>query len=290
MIPAFRILTDSACDLSAADAQALGVGVLPMAVSFSGTAGSTYPPCGDEDYNRRFFARLASGALATTAALSPEQVRAAAEPLLAQGCGVLFLSFSSALSSSFASAWMAARSLRTAYHAPMRVFDTRTGSFGQQMLVRRAVELRDSGASLAETLDALKALRGQVCAWFTLFDLMHVRRGGRISTTTAIVGSLLHVKPLFHVDDAGALAFAGKVRGRVASIRALADRVKESVLPGKSPEIWVGHGDCANDAAILAGILQQELHARVQVHTIGPVTGAHGGPGTLAVFYLGKAR
>ena len=288
----YAILTDSACDLSQDMVQQLGVQVIPLHVTIDG---QTYANTPDEREirNADFFAMMRAGKMATTAAITPQQVLDAAEPLLAAGRDVLFLAFSSALSRTCASARMAARELNEKYagSARMFVFDTLCASLGQGLLVWHAVQAQRAGLSLDELCTKLESLRPQLCHWFTVDDLHHLKRGGRVSAATAIVGSLLNIKPILHVDDEGRLIAVGKTRGRVASMRELVNRMQQTAIAPEHQTVFICHGDCIDDAQALAEMVRQTCHPTdIYINCIGPVIGAHAGPGTLSVFFVGDHR
>ena len=169
------------------------------------------------------------------------------------------------------------------------MIDSLAASAGQGLFVYRAVQNRDRGMSLEENAKALEADILHVCHWFTVDDLVYLKRGGRISRTTALLGTALNVKPVLHVDNEGHLIKMTQVRGRKKSIRRMAEVLGETILPD-SP-VFISHGDCIEDAETLKEILAKEYGKEVTLITwIGSVIGAHSGPGTLALFFMGKVR
>ena len=287
----YEILTDSACDLPAALLQELQVQVLPLLFTLQGREYRNEPD-ERELATREFYARLRAGEMASTSALNTQAFEAAFTPLLEQGRDVLYLSFSSALSGTYQNSCLVAQELRESYPERRVVcVDTRCASMGQGLLVYLAAQMREQGASLGELTAWLQEKIPQLCHWFTVDDLHFLKRGGRVSATTASVGSVLHIKPVLHVDDEGRLVNVDKVRGRKAAIQALLRRCAASAIDISQQTIMISHGDCQADAETLRDLLNTQLHpARILIHTIGPVIGAHSGPGTLALFFLGSRR
>ena len=171
------------------------------------------------------------------------------------------------------------------------VVDSLCASMGQGFLVHQAVKLRDAGETLEDTARKVTDLRLNVVHNFTVDDLGHLHRGGRVSKATAVVGSLMGIKPILHVDDEGHLTSVGKVRGRKASIQALADRMEEQMKGFDNPEVFISHGDCPEDAQTLADMVRTRFGIdTIMIGYIGPVIGTHSGPGTLALFFFGSPR
>lgn len=240
-----------------------------------------------------FYAAMRSGACFTTQQVSPYEFREAVEPLLQAGEDVLHLAFSSHLSGSYQSAMMAAEELREAYpDRKIVVIDTLAASRGQGLLVDYAVNNRDAGMSFEDNAAWVEAHKLQLCHWFTVDDLVYLQRGGRVSKLTAVVGSMLGIKPVMHCDDEGALTLVTKRRGRRASIDALVEKLVTTGLPDiGSQRIYICHGDCLADAEYLAEQITQKTGATdICIYYTGTVIGSHSGPGTLAVFFMGHAR
>ena len=159
------------------------------------------------------------------------------------------------------------------------------------LLVYLAVLKRDGGMPIEENAACLRENIPHLCHWFTVDDLNHLKRGGRVSATTALVGTMLNIKPILHVDDEGHLINVGKVRGRKASIESLLAHMKESAINPSQQTVFISHGDCEEDALTLKKMVEKEFSPkRIEINTIGPVIGAHSGPGTVALFYIGKDR
>ena len=239
-----------------------------------------------------FYDKLRAGALPTTSAANPEDTAALFRTFAEQGKDLLHVAFSSGLSSTSDAAQIAAQMVMEEY--PQRkiiVVDSLCASMGQGFLVHQAVKLRDAGETLEDTARKVTDLRLNVVHNFTVDDLGHLHRGGRVSKATAVVGSLMGIKPILHVDDEGHLTSVGKVRGRKASIQALADRMEEQMKGFDNPEVFISHGDCPEDAQTLADMVRTRFGIdTIMIGYIGPVIGTHSGPGTLALFFFGSPR
>ena len=230
--------------------------------------------------------------VATTSAINPTGWEDAIEPILAAGRNALVITFSSGLSTTYQSAVIAAEELQAKYpERTVRVVDSLCASLGQGLLVWYACQKRDAGMSLDELTDWLEENKFRLCHWFTVDDLMYLKRGGRVSAATALVGTMLQIKPVLHVDDEGHLINVAKARGRKASIEALAKKLGELGLPGENSTVFISHGDCIEDAKLLETMLKERYGVQEAViGYVGAVIGSHSGPGTLALFFLGSHR
>ena len=285
---AYRIITDTCCDFPEAVYEELGLGVVRLNVNFRGEAVNTYT----EEWLKDMFNGLRAGESATTAAANPAEWEAIIEPVLAAGEDALVLVFSSGLSTTYQSAVIAAGELMEKYpDRKVNVVDTLCASRGQGLLVYYACQKRDEGFSLEELTAWCEEKKFNLCHWFTVDDLMYLKRGGRVSAATALVGTMLQIKPILHVDDEGHLVNVAKARGRKASIEALAKKLGETGLPGENDTIFICHGDCIEDAQYLEKLAKEKYGVKnVVIYYVGAVIGSHSGPGTLAIFYLGEHR
>lgn len=286
----YVILTDSSCDMPAKLAEALELSVLPLTLTLDGREYANYLD-GREIGFHEFYDRLRAGGVAVTAAANPESYLAIMEPLLQAGKDLLLLVFSSGLSSTYQSSVVAARELAEKY-PERKIFavDTLCASMGQGLLVALAARKRLAGGSIEEVRDWALEAREHLCHWFTVDDLMFLKRGGRLNAATALVGTALGIKPILHVDSAGKLATVGKARGRQAAIAAMVDRMAaNAVTPVES--VFISHGDCPDDAKTLEKLVRKRFSPKeVVISYVGPVIGAHTGPGVLTLFYLGANR
>ena len=285
----FVLMTDSCCDLSAAMAEEMELAVLPLSVIQEGRTYQNYLDHRDLDPGT-FYARLRAGSMGSTAAANAEAFMEAMTPVLEAGRDILCICFSSALSTTYQSAVIAQQELSGTY--PDRrivVIDSLCASLGQGMLVYLAHRERQKGRTLEEVADFVRRTIPHQCHWFTVDDLNHLKRGGRVSAAAALVGTMLQMKPVLHVDDQGRLIPVSKVRGRKASIRALLERME--ALQIDTETVFISHGDCLEEAEGLAAMIRERFGTReVVINYVGPVIGNHSGPGTLALFFLGKNR
>ena len=284
----YQIITDSASDLPADLIRELDVKCVSLTLNFEGkTMGDSVP-----DDIRALYAALRAGEVATTAAANPEHWRAAIEPVVQEGKDVLVLAFSSGLSTTYQSAVIAAKELEEQYpDRKVNVVDTRCASLGEGLLVWYACKKRDEGLDLDALTAWVEELKPHLCHWFTVDDLMYLKRGGRVSAATALVGTMLKIKPVLHTDDDGHLINMGKVRGRKASIEALVQKALELGLPGENETMFICHGDCIDDARYLEKLVREKCGVKnVFIGYTGAVIGSHSGPGTMALFFLGTHR
>lgn len=287
----FVILTDSSADLSDAMARQLDVQVLPLGFILEGRTYHNYPDNREMDPHL-FYERLRTGDVATTSAVNVEQYTEALEPLLQAGRDVLILAFSSGLSATYSSSLIAVEELRTKYpERKLYTVDTLCASLGQGLLVWYAARERARGRSIEQVRDWAEEHKLNICHQFTVDDLYFLKRGGRVSAATAVVGSMLQIKPVLHVDNEGHLINTGKARGRNASLKALVDRMEQTVTDPTEQTVFISHGDCLEDAHLVEAMVKERFGVKdVYLNYVGPVIGAHTGPGILALFYMGTER
>ena len=287
----FVILTDSSADLGAELVEQMDIQVLPLSFNVQGMTYYNYPDNRDMD-PQSFYHLLRKGELATTAAVNVAQYTEALEPLLQAGKDVLILAFSSGLSATFNSSSVAVTELREKYpERKLYTVDTLCASLGQGLLVYLAAKEREKGKNIDEVRDWVVSHKLSICHQFTVDDLHFLKRGGRISATTAVMGSMLKIKPVLHVDNEGHLVSIGKARGRQASLKALVDRMEQTAIDPKDQTVFISHGDCIQDAELVAQMVKDRFGVqKTYINYVGPVIGAHSGPGTLALFYVGVER
>ena len=285
----FVIYTDSACDLKPDVLKSLNVECIQLSFRFDNE---------DKDYLNNemdintFYNRIKNGETAKTAAINPEGFTAAFKKSLSDGKDILYLGFSSGLSTTYNSSCIAAEDLGKKYPDNKIIcLDTLAASAGQGMLVYLAAKKRDSGADLETVAEYIEGIKFNLCHWFTVDDLVYLKRGGRVSPTVAFVGGMLGIKPILHVDNEGRLISVSKVRGRKASLNALLDKYGEYALKNTEPLVFISHSACQDDAELLKKIISEKYGVNVEIITdVGTVIGAHSGPGTLALFFLGSER
>lgn len=287
----FVILTDSSADLGEELAAQMEIQVLPLSFTIQGATYHNYPDNREMD-PKAFYSLLRQGEPATTAAVNVSQYTQALEPLLQAGKDVLVLSFSSGLSATYNASAMAANELREAYpQRKLYTVDTLCASLGQGLLVWLAAKERAKGKTIDEVRDWVVSHKLSICHQFTVDDLHFLKRGGRISSTTAFVGSMLQIKPVLHVDNDGRLVNIGKARGRHAALKALVDRMEQTAIDPKDQTVFISHGDCEEEAQLVAQMVRDRFGVeQVYLNYVGPVIGAHSGPGTVALFYVGVER
>ncbi len=285
----FVIITDSGCDLSPEILAEWGVPCESLTFRFDGS---------DKEYGNGdisaadFYAKMREGSSAKTAAINSETFKALFEKSLAEGKDVLYLGFSSGLSTTYNSGRMAAADLAEKYpDRKIVTVDTLAASAGQGLLVYFALEKKNAGATIDEVAAYIEEIKLNLCHWFTVDDLVYLKRGGRVSPTVAFVGNMLGIKPVLHVDNDGHLINVSKVRGRKAALAALAERYTALAKDPVNGTVFISHGDCEKDANELADMINKKHGATVKIITdVGPVIGSHSGPGTLALFFIGKER
>lgn len=288
----FWIVTDTACDLPASYAEKVEkFTVMPMYYRMNGQD----HPCvlGDEATWHPFYDALRDGQTATTAQVSTAEYQKVFRQLTDQGESILCIVFSSGLSGTYQAAALAQKMMEEENpRAKILVVDSLCASAGQGLLTHYAIQKRSEGLSLEETAQWLVDNRQRLNHWFTVDTLDTLRRGGRVSATAAYLGGMLKIKPILHVDFEGKLIPMEKVQGRKKSLKILAQKVAERANPRQGQTLFIGHGDCREDAEYtLQCIRELGFEPReVLITAIGAIIGAHSGPGTLAVFFLGDSR
>ena len=283
----YRIITDSCCDFTEQQYKDLGVTYAPLSVLFKGEA---LDNLNDPADLKNFYDGIRGGEMPTTSAVNPDGWVRIMQPILDAGEDVLCLAFSSGLSTTYQSAVIAAKEMREVYpDRIIRVVDTLCAAMGQGLLVWHASHKRSEGMSLDELTDWVENHKMDVAHWITVDDLNHLKRGGRISATTAFFGGMLGIKPIIHVDEEGHLINVAKCRGRKASIDYLAKKLEEDATDRET--VFIGHGDCPEDAATLEKMLKEQCGVKnVITGYVGGVIGAHTGPGVLVLFFMAKQR
>lgn len=286
----FAIVTDSSCDMPKSyfkehDVECVNLGFTMDNVNYEGESG-------EKISEREFYQKLRDGAMPTTYQVTGETAKLHIEPLLKEGKDVLVIAFSSGLSGTAGSFVVAQRELSKTY--PQRkiyVVDSLCASMGEGLLLDYVVRKADEGESVENTAKYAEDLKLHICHHFTVDNLFHLKRGGRVSSMTAIVGSILKIKPIMHVDDEGKLVVIGKAMGRKKSLKCLVDNLFESMDMEDGDPIFISHGDCMEDVEYVKGLIYERLpEAKITVHYVGTVIGSHAGAGVLAIFNKGKHR
>ena len=287
----YVIMTDSCCDLTDQMARDLELEVLPLTMHMDG---QDYPNdlAGTAISNQEFYKRIRAGKLATTSAVNVGQFQDAMRRVLESGRDIVCVCFSSALSTTYQSAVIAAEDLRAEFpEAEIHVVDSLSASLGQGLLLYLAVEQKRKGLAAAELAKWVEDNRLTVCHWFTVDDLNFLKRGGRVSATTALLGTMLSIKPIMHTSDEGKLVPVSKARGRKAAIAALLDKIEALGIHPEKQTMFICHADCEEDAKAVAQTIQDRFGTpTVHINYIGPVIGSHTGPNTMGIFFVGTQR
>ncbi len=287
----YIIITDSTTDLPASYALENNLVVIPMKFSMDGKEYSNYLD-EREMTNKEFYENERNNKIAKTAQLTMYEIEDVYRKYLDQGLDILAIGFSSGLSGTFNSMRLAKEELEEEYKdAKIVIIDSLCASLGEGLFVYYAVENKKKGLSLTDNEKNLLELRPHLCHWFTVLNLETLRRGGRVSNVAAFVADTLNIKPVLHVDDAGHLIAMRKTIGRKRSLLALVDKLEETIDRKEPQMIMIGHGDCLDDALFVAEEVKKRVAVKdVLINCIGPVIGAHSGPGTLALFFVGSKR
>lgn len=285
----YVIITDSACDLTAAQVKDLDISVIPITFSVNGKNYKSSPD--NPEYPVvKFYADLKAGASVSTSALNPYEIEDVFRPLLNDGKDIIYISFSSALSSICQNAKIVAEELMEEFNdRKIAVVDSLCASCGQGLLVYLCAKKRLDGTEFDELVKYAEETKLNICHEFTVDDLGQLKRGGRISSMAAIVGSMLQIKPMLYISPEGKLVSYEKARGRNSSIKILKEKVVKEAADSNETPIFISHGDCDDDVDMLINLIKETLpEKKIIVNYIGPVIGAHSGYKTLAVFTVSE--
>lgn len=285
----YIIMTDSCCDLS--QETLLKWGIESVSLNFRNIHDNII--CSDWDMPASdFYCAMRNGTVFQTSTVNPDEYRTAFRNLLDRGNDILYISFSSGLSGTCRMAECAARELAEEYpKRKLHVFDSLCASAGQGLLVYLAVKKKSEGADFETLVRYISEIAPKICHWFTVDDLIYLKRGGRINAASAFAATILDIKPIMHMDETGHLEAVSKIRGRKHSIRVLAEKYQSLAENPEDGEYFISHGDCLEDALLLENIIRQKFGIKASCITdVGSVIGAHSGPGTLALFFIGKQR
>lgn len=287
----YVILTDSSANLTDELIEQFDLGVVSFTFHVGDKEIKSYIK-GQKTDLKQFYTMMRNKEHITTSLVSPDAFTEFFEEYLKQGLDILYIGFSSGLSGTYQSSTIAAESLREAYpDRKILTVDTLSACLGLGLLVYHAAVMKQEGKSIDEVYNWLMENRLRMCHWFTCDDLFFLKRGGRISGTAAVFGSILQVKPVMHVDNDGKLAVVSKARGRKQSLQELVKHMEETVEAPQEQMIYIAHGDCAEEAEYVRRLVEEKFSVKgVLMNCIDPVIGSHAGPGTMALFYLGKHR
>ena len=286
----YVITTDNNSDLPEEYLKDHGVGCMYLSYSMDGknyTHGNFLP-------EHEFYEAMRNGSMPTTAQVNPENAKALLEPYLKEGKDILHIAFSSGLSGTYNSSRIAAEELMEEYpDRKIIVVDSLSASLGQGLLVWLAQQKKELGQTLEDVADWVEKNKLKMVHLFTVDDLNHLYRGGRVSRTTAIVGSMLNIKPVLHVDNEGKLTAIGKVRGRKKALQELVKLMDEKIgsFGADCDTIFISHGDCEQDAQYVAAKVKEKYNIKnIIINQVSATIGAHSGPGTMALFFVGDVR
>ena len=286
----YVIVTDSCIDMTQEMVDSLGIRVAQLDIIIEGEDGAV--PNNAVDI-KEVYTKLRNKKTISTSAVSIGRFTDLFKEILSeQDVDILYLGFSSGLSSTYSSAKVALEDVQDEYpDRKLFAVDTLCASMGQGLIVYLACKMKEDGATIEEVRDFVENNKLNLCHWFTVDDLFFLKRGGRVNAATAVLGTMLSIKPVLHVDNAGKLINVSKAKGRKASINAMFENMKKTMIPEKNSVVFISHGDCIEDAEYLAGLVRNELGIQhVEISYVGPVIGSHSGPGTLALFYIGTER
>ncbi len=286
----FIITTDTTCDLPTEYVKEHNLRVVPLYYSFDDVVYGDKNKLEPKD----FYNKMRGGSMPTTMAVNPDNAKEVFSGLIDKGYDILHIAFSSALSGSCSATATAARDLCEEIPGTnIIVVDSLCASLGEGLLVHKAVKLKEAGKSMNDIADWLENNKLNLCHIFTVDDLHHLHRGGRVSKTTAIIGTLINVKPVLHVDNEGRLVPLNNVRGRKKALLALVDHM-EKRLPGyedKNDTVFISHGDSQEDAKYVASLVKERFGIEdIVINFVSPTIGSHSGPGTIALFFMGNPR
>ena len=284
----FVIVSDSTVDLPKEYLQSKQVPIISLSYIMDGV---TYEEM-DGLSHKEFFEKLRAGSLPTTSQINPEQAREALEPFAKEGKDILYIGFSSGLSGSYNSVRMAAEDLKEEYpDINIIAIDSLCACMGEGLLLYKALELKEHGMPMEEIAKWVEANKLHICHNVTVDDLNHLHRGGRISKTTAVVGSMIKIKPIIHMSDEGKLVVIGKERGRKKSLVSIVDRMEKQMQGYDNDIVMITHGDCIEDAEFVKKQVEERFGIHnVMINGIGSVIGSHTGAGVVAVFFMGDER
>lgn len=288
----YIISTDTSCDFPLEYVKQYQLPLVTLFYSIDGVTGEN--GCPSSDVLKNFYDKMRAGSMTKTQQASIEDTEKVFREILKEGKDILHIAFSSGLSGTANAARLAAENMMEEFPGrKIIVIDSLCASLGQGLLVDYALKLQQQGKTMEETAKWLEDHIQNICHLFTVEDLKYLQRGGRISKTTALVGTMIGIKPVLHVDPEGKLVSISKVRGRKQSIQALVNKMEENIgkYRGEKQPIFISHGDCIEDANYLAELVKERFgYDEFLINDVGPTIGAHSGPGTLALFFMGETR
>lgn len=287
----YVIITETTSDLTPEQIEQYNLEIIPMVFYLDEKEYIHYPDAREFAMDK-FYNTLKTGGIAKTTQITAITYKEIFKEYINAGKDIMYIVFSSALSGTFNSATMAAKELESEYKdTKVKVIDSKCASMGEGLLSYYAYINKESGMSLEDNVKDITEKRDHICHWFCVDDLNFLKRGGRVSSAAALVGTMMNIKPILHVDSEGRLIPVSKIRGRKQSIEELFKKMKEKGQNVDGQMIFISHGGCLDDAQFLASLVRKEYKVKdIKINYIGPIIGAHSGPGTLAIFFLGKDK
>lgn len=287
----YEILTDTGANLTDELIEKFGIQVMSLVFVVDGKEYKSYEKGKKTDLSK-FYVMMREGKVITTSCVNADTANENIRAIFERGNDILYIGFSSGLSATYETVCAAAEEIKKEYpDRKMISVDSLAAALGQGLLVTYAAEMREQGKSLEEVASWLEENKLHLCHWFTVEDLKYLKRGGRISAAAALFGGMLNIKPVMHVDDFGHLVPVAKVRGTRKAIDMMIEKMKESILPNIKQKIYIVHADYMEGAKLLAEKVKKAVGIEdILIHQVDPVIGAHSGPGTLALFFLGNKR
>jgi len=286
----FKIITDSTADLPMEYLEEHNLGCMNLSYTMDGV---TYGQGKEMDW-KEFYTKMRDGMMPTTSQVNPDEAKQIFEKYIETDKEILYLAFSSGLSGTYNSGVIAAKEVSEKYPGcNIIVIDTLCASLGEGLIVHKAIQLRDQGKDMEEVAQWVRDHIHNLVHAFTVDDLFHLFRGGRVSRTSAVLGTLVSIKPQLHVDDEGHLILIGKARGRKKSLTKLVDYMEEKSGSFKADNdiVFISHGDSLEDAEYVRDMIKERFGIQnFLINNIGPTIGAHAGPGTIALFFMGESR
>ncbi|WP_313567962.1 DegV family protein [Acetoanaerobium noterae] len=287
----YIIVTDATSDIPNEMANELNVKVVPMSFSLGEKNYNHYPDYRELDI-KTFYDKQRAGQTSLTTQINVAVYLDFFEEIIKSDKDVLYISFSSALSSTYQSSVLAAKELNEKYpDFKIITIDSKAATLGETLLVKLAAQKKSEGMNIEDLSKWVADNHLKVCHYFTVDDLNHLKRGGRMTAMTAFIGTALDIKPILHVNDEGKLIPLDKVRGRKKALKVLFNYLAELSENLEEQTIFIGHGDCIEDARYLESLIKEAYKVKeVIIHPIGPIIGSHTGPGAITLFFLGKHR
>ncbi len=287
----YIIFTDSTADLPDSFIKENKIEVLPMTFTLDGSDYKDFPDR-REMSSKEFYDKMRDGKQPVTAQLNSHEFIDALTPHIEKGLDILYICFSSALSGTFNSARLAIDELKETHpEATIKVVDSCLAAMGEGYLVYHVNKFKNEGLSLEENFNKTNEFKNKVCAWFTVSDIDTLKRGGRLSNAAAFIANALKIKPILNISLEGKLVAQGKKRGRETSLNALLDEMEKRVIIDETEVVFIGHGDCIEDALFIKGQIEEKFGLKnFMINEIGPVIGAHTGPDAITLFFIGNER